>query len=308
MKNRAWRALRAALVCLLALAVCGPAASAASLSARINARTKVYQSASTSARSVTVPKNLNVSLTAASGGWGRVSYKGRTAYIPLKYLTLNKPIRAYVAQSAKVYRRAGSGSLGTAPAGTEVYVVGVSGGYARILSASQKAQGYIRSGALSRTRPTDAGSSSSASKVPSSLRSTTTSASGSKIEYTIYVAQNLLGAPYAASANPPKTFDCAKFAHYCYGKAKSGALKGSSKAQGYDDRYERIDAISDLKRGDLVCFDTIEDSDLCDHVGIYLGGGCFIHASSSAKKVIVSSLKSGYYNRTFSWGRRIFAS
>ena len=64
--------------------------------------------------------------------------------------------------------------------------------------------------------------------------------------------------------------------------------------------------ISELERGDLVCFDTVVDNDLSDHVGIYLGKGWFIHASSVAKMVIVSDLSTGYYNRVFSWGRRIF--
>ena len=55
-----------------------------------------------------------------------------------------------------------------------------------------------------------------------------------------------------------------------------------------------------------MCFDTISDDDLSDHVGIYIGEGYFIHASSAARKVILSFLRSGYYKRTFSWGRRIF--
>ena len=36
-----------------------------------------------------------------------------------------------------------------------------------------------------------------------------------------------------------------------------------------------------------------------------LGGGYFIHASSGAGLVIVSTLNSGYYKEAFSWGRRI---
>ena len=119
------------------------------------------------------------------------------------------------------------------------------------------------------------------------------------------MAQYLLGVPYSSSANPPASFDCAKFCHYCYGQASSGAVKGSCHEQGYDDRYDRI-SYDDLKRGDMVCFDTVSDSDACDHTGIYLGGGYFIHASSAAKKVILSSLSSGYYKRTFSWGKRVF--
>ena len=87
---------------------------------------------------------------------------------------------------------------------------------------------------------------------------------------------------------------------------KSGAISSSAKSQGYDTRYAIVSSISSLVRGDMVCFDTIADSDLSDHVGIYLGNGYFIHASSVAKMVVVSNLNSGYYNRVFSWGRRIF--
>ena len=56
---------------------------------------------------------------------------------------------------------------------------------------------------------------------------------------------------------------------------------------------------------DLVFFNTVSDSDQCDHTGIYLGDGWFIHASSGSGRVVVSTLASGYYNRVFSWGRRV---
>ena len=55
----------------------------------------------------------------------------------------------------------------------------------------------------------------------------------------------------------------------------------------------------------MVFFNTISDSDLSDHAGIYIGEGYFIHASSGAHKVVVSNLTTGYYGRVFSWGRRI---
>ena len=76
--------------------------------------------------------------------------------------------------------------------------------------------------------------------------------------------------------------------------------------QGYSNTYTKIGSVSELRRGDLVYFNTISDGDLSDHAGIYLGAGYFIHASSGQGKVVVSSLASGYYNQVFSWGRRVF--
>lgn len=315
MSQRTLRFMRAALIVALAALIVGTSALADSVSVKLNAAAKVYQSASSSARYIKAPKGLKVTLKAYAGGWGRISYKGYTGYVKLKYLDRVKPLKAYAAKSAAVYKDAGgSRKLTTIPAGTLVYAIGVDGSYVRVMDKSGTRKGYIKADALSGqpvgSAPEDGdggGGSAVADTVPESLRSTTTSASESKIEYTIYMAQNLIGVPYASDANPPKTFDCAKYAYYCYGKAKSGVLKSSSKAQGYDERYQKIE-YDNLKRGDLVCFDTVSDDDLSDHVGIYLGSGYFLHASSAAKKVILSSLSSGYYKRTFSWGLRIFES
>ncbi len=57
--------------------------------------------------------------------------------------------------------------------------------------------------------------------------------------------------------------------------------------------------------GDLVFFNTVSDSDLSDHAGIYISDGNFIHASSGGGEVMIFNLDSGYYNRVFSWGRRV---
>lgn len=317
MDNRVRRALRILLACALVAALMASSALAASYSATVNTKTKIYKSPKRSSSAGTVAKNTKVTLKASSGGWGKITYKGKTAYIPIKYLTLSDPIKAYVTVKSTVYKNAGSKKLGTLSVGQTVYVIGLSGKYARVSNSSGSALGYVKAANLSKNKSAtttssgDDDASSSVASVPENLRSTTTSASVSKIEYTIYVAQNLIGTPYAENADPPKTFDCAKFTHWCYNKAESGTMKDSSKSQGYDDRYEKI-AYDDLKRGDLVCFNTISsDDDDSDHVGIYLGSGYFIHGSSAGKKVMVSQMVSStsdYYKRNFSWGRRIFDS
>ena len=62
----------------------------------------------------------------------------------------------------------------------------------------------------------------------------------------------------------------------------------------------RLNRTADTDGGD------IEKRALSDHAGVYIGNGYFIHASSGGHRVVVSNLLSGsYYNRVFSWGRRI---
>ncbi len=152
-------------------------------------------------------------------------------------------------------------------------------------------------------------SSTYVTTMPAALKSTTTSYSSSmsnakKLEYVIYVAQSNLGKPYVYGATGTSSFDCSGLTQYSFKKADV-SLKRTAYSQGYDSSYTKIESISSLKRGDLIFFNTISDSDLCDHVGIYLGGQCFIHASSGGHKVVVSSVASGYYKRVFSWGRRV---
>jgi cell wall-associated NlpC family hydrolase len=65
-------------------------------------------------------------------------------------------------------------------------------------------------------------------------------------------------------------------------------------------RYAGVEAVrSSLRPGDLVFF----YSD--DHVGIYLGGGKFIHAPHTGDFVKISDLSSGQYASVFNRARRI---
>ena len=311
MTGRISRALRA-LVVAMAVMLLGASALADSIEVKLNASTKVYSSLSSSARSVNAPKGLRVTLKAYSKGWGKIAYKGRTGYIRLKYLDRVDPLKACVTQAAVLYKSASTAHrLATVPQGTTVYVLGVDGGYVRVVGASGKWGGYIKAGMLSSGSSASQGSSigsgkGSLSTVPEKLRATADGAKRFRVEMAVFAAQNLVGAPYSANPDPPNSFDCAQYTCYCYGMA-GVTLKDSTKNQGGDDRFVAVGDISELKRGDLVCFNTVDDDDPSDHVGLYLGEGYFVHASSVAKQVIVSQLKSGYYNRVFSGGRRIFA-
>ena len=118
-------------------------------------------------------------------------------------------------------------------------------------------------------------------------------------------AKQFLGVPYVLGGNGPKVFDCSGYTKYVY--AHFGiSIPRTAYTQGYWNQGTKITSISDLQVGDLVFFNTMNDSDLCDHAGIYLGNGQVAHASSgSQRKVIISSMTSSYYKTHFSWGRRI---
>lgn len=58
-----------------------------------------------------------------------------------------------------------------------------------------------------------------------------------------------------------------------------------------------------LRAGDLVFFNT--RGRRISHVGIYVGGGKFVHASSARGNVRVDSMTDGYYNRRFVTARRV---
>ena len=168
----------------------------------------------------------------------------------------------------------------------------------------------LKAGDVTTTTTTTYKGSSYLDKVPAGLESTVSTYDSSmsnpeKLEYVIYVAQNQLGKPYVWGSNGPNKYDCSGLTCYIF-KQIGISLKRSAYSQGYDNSHPKIESISDLRRGDAVYFNTVSDSDLSDHAGIYIGNGYFIHASSGGHRVVVSNLYSGsYYNRVFSWGRRI---
>ncbi len=128
-----------------------------------------------------------------------------------------------------------------------------------------------------------------------------------KIEQLIAVAKGKMGCKYVHNTSGPLTFDCSGFTRYCF-RQVGIELSAASYNQGYMDKLgkpykKKLMTYSELQRGDLLVFDTDKtDSDLSDHLGIYLGDGTFIHASSARGQVVISNLIP-YGN--FSWAFRL---
>ena len=142
------------MICLLlAAALLGTSALAASLEVTVNASTRFYRSASTSSASVSLPKGTELTMTGASGGWARVKYRGVTGYVPTKYLNSEARKGAYVNRSTYIYASAStSASRKAVSVNTKVYVVGKSGSFYRVQNSSGSLTGYIPTGHLSASR------------------------------------------------------------------------------------------------------------------------------------------------------------
>lgn len=125
-----------------------------------------------------------------------------------------------------------------------------------------------------------------------------------KGERAVLAAREKLDCPYVFHRDGPDQFDCSGLVKYCY-KPFGFELDHSAEIIGYDERYRTLRYPFQFAVGDLIFFDTVaSDRDACDHVGLWLGGNRFIHASSSKKKVIISEFD-GYYREKFSWGKRL---
>lgn len=133
-------------------------------------------------------------------------------------------------------------------------------------------------------------------------QSSVSSAGQAVVEY----AKTFLGRPYVWGGNGPKSFDCSGFTKYVYNyfgyslnRTASGQLQNGVAINPTRGSW------AELQPGDLVFFYNGRVSTPVSHVGIYVGDGVFIHASTNTYAVQFDSLYSSYYSSTFRYARRI---
>lgn len=99
--------------------------------------------------------------------------------------------------------------------------------------------------------------------------------------------------------NPHTGFDCSGLMQYAY-KASRIHLPRTAAAQ-Y--KHTKRVSMSNLRVGDLIFFHTRRTRARVNHVGIYLGGGKFIHAPRRGKLVSITDLNHYWLRKAVGAGR-----
>jgi len=111
----------------------------------------------------------------------------------------------------------------------------------------------------------------------------------------VQTAEGYIGLPYRwGGASPQDGFDCSGLTMTVY------RLNGLNLPRSSRQQYRRGSPIERhrIQRGDLVFFAT-SGRGVVSHVGIYAGGGRFIHAPKSGGTIRTDSIKNGYFSRRY---------
>lgn len=258
----------------------------------------------------TLGYGTEVGYISESNGWSKISSNGRVGYVSSKYLGTNlsdsangnsgnsssdlvKDTKVVTAKSLNLRTGPGTGhsKVATLSYGTEVGSISENGGWTKVNHDDQT--GYVSSQYLGEKGSVDTSSPSDSTNSPSQ-----------GADSVISFAKTLLGKPYVWGAEGPNSFDCSGFTQYVMKKSAGVSIPRVSRDQS---KYGAYVNRGDLRSGDLIFFDTEgSNNGSVSHVGIYMGNGEMIHASSgSSKKVTISNINSSYYSSRYVNARRV---
>lgn len=239
---------------------------------------------------ILIKSGEKVNLISQGDEWSHVEYNGTRGYISNKYLqdinddeTENKK-NIYQVNTASLNVRSGPSTsftiLGKLSIGTEVEVISINNGWAKIQYNNKDAY-------CSMTYLTEA--------IWSDMNT------NEKVEAVIKLANAQLGKPYKYGATGPNSFDCSGLTQYVYKNAVGVAIPRVSSDQA---KTGKSISYNNLQPGDLVFFNTSGSG--ISHVGIYIGNNEMIHAPSSGKTISIVNIKTNsYWSSRYVTARRI---
>ena len=227
----------------------------------------------------TLKKGAEVVINETLDGWYLITAGDLTGYVSAEYISLDGtvPEEGLVLYSA-LNVRTGPGTsysrIGTLKMGSTVTVLGESGGWYKVSSGSLT--GYA------------------SAKYISILDDLTSSPVGAAAAA---MAVSLLGSRYVYGAAGPTTFDCSGLSYYIYKQLGYTLQRGSS---GQYNKSGTFVPLSQAEPGDLIFFfdprfDGSGGTLPTTHMGIYVGNGQFIHASTTSYRVQYDNVYGSYY-------------
>ena len=261
----------------------------------------------------TAYRNDYVVILESEGDWYKVIYNLREGYMHSDYLTVkereNVELGYGEVNTYLVNLRSGpttsSEILDQLAEGEDAYIIGFNCGWYKVKYNGQI--GYIRSDLVTLLEKPyyNSGSSSSGSSYSSATGYDNSYSSGSSSSSSTSLGQQIavfgmqyVGYPYVYGGTSPSGFDCSGFVQYIY-RQFGYSINRTATAQLANGYYVSYDS---LMPGDLVFFGSGSSA---SHVGMYIGGGEFVHAANSRSGVKISSLSESWYAARYIGARRI---
>ena len=238
-----------------------------------------------------------VVLEEAENGWYKVDYKSVEGYMFGEYLDVEPAADLDLGygrvEASALNVRSGPGTkyekVGLLYSGSVVSIAGVEDGWYQI--SYGELEGYVSSNYVSLCKDEKGNRGDGEVTLPPS----------DEAQAIIDYAKTFLGTPYVYGGNGPNSFDCSGFTKYVYNHFGYAINRTASTQLQNGKAVEK----SELQMGDLVFFRNDGDSHAASHVGIYIGNGQFIHASSDTRTVTIGDLSKGNNPRKYVGARRI---
>ncbi|MBT8913715.1 hypothetical protein BTI61_04645 [Lactobacillus delbrueckii subsp. bulgaricus] len=110
----------------------------------------------------------------------------------------------------------------------------------------------------------------------------------------VKMAKKQVGKRYVYGATGPNAFDCSGLTSYVYSHAIGKYISRTTYSQVYQGKTVKVSTVS-LKKGDLLFWGSKSSP---YHVGIYVGGGQYVHAATPSQGVRKQYLSSYFWPST----------